>query len=138
VGGLIVRHFLTLAVLLSLGLVSAPAADAKDEDTPKAAAMRKRLKQKVTVEFKEERLKDAMDELKEQVKGLNVLYDTKGGVSLNQPITFTAKDKPLEEVLDGMFKKNGLGYIVVSKKGDTYDGLVQIRQGRERGYPLKK
>jgi hypothetical protein len=29
-------------------------------------------------------------------------------------------------------------YIVISKKGNAYDGLVQIRQGKERGYPIKK
>jgi hypothetical protein len=137
VGGPTVRHFLTLACVLSLGVVGVWA-DTKEEDTPAAAAMRKKLKQKVTVEFKETRLEDAVDELKEQVKGLKVLLDTKGGVSRNQAITFTAKDRPLEEVLDGMFKKNGLGYIVISKKGNAYDGLIQIRQGKERGYPLKK
>jgi hypothetical protein len=34
-----------------------------------------------------------------------------------------------------MFQKNGLGYIVVSKEKDRYDGWVLIRQGKERGYP---
>ena len=49
-----------------------------------------------------------------------------------------AKDKSVEEVLDGMFKKNGLGYIVISKKNNAYDGLVQIKQGPERGYEKGK
>jgi autotransporter-associated beta strand protein len=43
----------------------------------------------------------------------------------------------LEEALDAMFKKNGLGYIVISKKNNAYDGSVQIKQGKERGSPLK-
>ena len=35
-------------------------------------------------------------------------------------------------------KVGGIGYIVISKKGDAYDGLVQIRQGEERGTPKNK
>jgi hypothetical protein len=132
-----VRHSLALAALLSLGLPGA-FADERPADTPKAAAMRKLLKKKITVEFKEARLVDAMEEIEEQVKGFKFLLDTKGGVSRNQAITFSAKDKTVEEVLDGMFKKVGLGYVVISLKGNAYDGLVQVRQGKERGYPLKK
>jgi hypothetical protein len=33
-----------------------------------------------------------------------------------------------------MLKKPALGYIVISKKGNAYDGLVQIRKSDERGY----
>jgi hypothetical protein len=132
------RHLLSLATLLALGLGMVYAADDKDEDTPKAAAMRKLLKKKTSVEFKDTRLEEAMDEIKDSVKGFRYLLDTKGGVSRNQAITFKATDKTVEEILDGMFKKVGLGYIVISKKGNAYDGLVQVRQGKERGYPLKK
>ena len=34
-----------------------------------------------------------------------------------------------------MLKKNSLGYIVVSKDKDRYDGWLKIKQGNERGYP---
>jgi hypothetical protein len=132
-----VRHVLSFALLFALGL-AVRAEDAGKDDTPKAAATRKKLKQKITVNFKDTRLQDAIDEIKEEIKGLSILLDTKGGVSRNQTITFSAKDKPLEEVLDGMFKKNGLGYYVISNKGNAYDGSVWIKQGKERGYPLKK
>src|SRR5262249_34459112 len=100
--------------------------------------MRKVLKTKIDVEFKETRLADALDEIKEEAKGFRYLLDTKGGVSRNQAINFVAKGKTVEEVLDGMFKKNGLGYVVISDKKHTYDGVVLVKQGKERGYPLKK
>ena len=135
------RALLTLAAVVALGLVSS-AADKKDDkkpaDTPKAAAMRKALKTKIDVEFKDTRLEDAMDEIKESAKGFRYLLDTKGGVSRNQAITFTAKGKTIEEVFEGMFKKNGLGYVVISKKNNAYDGAVQIKQGPERGYEKGK
>jgi hypothetical protein len=114
------------------------AADDKPEDTAKAAKMRKLLKTKIDVDFKDTRLEDAMDEIKEQVKGFKFLLHTAGGVSRNQPITYKAKGKAVEEVLDEMFKKPELGYIVISKKGNAYDGLVQVRKGKERGYEKKK
>jgi autotransporter-associated beta strand protein len=44
----------------------------------------------------------------------------------------------LAEVFDGMFKKNGLGYIVISGKNNGYDGSIQIKQGKERGFPEAK
>ncbi len=108
------------------------------EDTPAAAKMRKLLKTKISVEFKDTRLEDAMDEIKEQVKGFKFMLDTKGGVSRNQPITYKANDKTVEEILDEMFKKPALGYVVISKKGNAYDGLVQVRKSDERGYEKAK
>jgi hypothetical protein len=126
-----------LGAWLGLSLASACAQDAKSDDTPKAAKTRTLLKTKITVEIKNTRLEDAVEELKGEVKGLKILLDTKGGVSRNQMVTVVAKDATVEEVLAKMLEKNGLGYIVISKKGDAYDGLVQIRQGNERGYPKK-
>jgi len=128
----VTRLCLPLALLLAVVVSPARA----DEDTPAAAKTRKLLKEKITVDFKDLRLEDCLDEIKEQVKGLKTVYAV--GVSRNQTITFMAKDKTVEEVLDGMFKKNGLGYIVISKKNNAYDGLVQIKQGPERGYEKGK
>jgi hypothetical protein len=131
-----VRLLLATAVAC-LSLVSGYAAD-KDDDTPAAAKTRKLLQAKVTVEFKDTRLADVVEELKDQVKGLRMQLDTKGGVSNNQPITYNGTDVTVEEALDQMFKKNGLGYVVISQKGNAYDGSVQIRKGKERGYPAGK
>jgi hypothetical protein len=134
------RRLLACAAL-TLGLVTASAQERADKpkDTPKAAAMRKRLKQKVEeVNFKNTRLEEAVEELKEQVKGLSIRLDTAGGVSRNQPVSFTGKNKTVEEVLNGMFAKSDLGYIVISDPRHTYDGSILIRKGKERGYPMKK
>ena len=114
---------------------------AQEKDTTKAANTRKLLKTKVSVDFKDTILKDVVDDIKDQVKdktkkNLFVLTDTKGGVSLNTKFTYKADDKPLDEVLDEMFKKNDMGYIVVTK--GTYDGALQIVKGKARGYPEKK
>ena len=138
------RRLLACAAL-TLGLATAFASDKKDEsddkpkDTPKAAAMRKRLKQKVEdINWKGVRLEEAVEELKDQVKGLSIRLDTPGGVSRNQPVSFTGKNKTVEEVLNGMFAKSDLGYIVISDPRHTYDGSILIRKGKERGYPMKK
>jgi hypothetical protein len=131
------RILLSAAMLCCFALL-ASAADDKPDDSVLAAKTRKLLKAKIDVDFKDTRLEDAMEEIKEQVKGFRFLLDTKGGVSRNQPITYKAKGKTIEEVLDEMFKKPELGYIVISKKGNAYDGLVQVRKGKERGYEKKK
>jgi tRNA A37 threonylcarbamoyltransferase TsaD len=133
----LVRYLLSFTALLTFGLLVL-AADEKPDDTPKAAKTRKLLKSKITVDFKEERLKDALDEIQDQVKQFRYRLDTKGGVSANQTLKYKGKGVTIEEALDGMFKKNGLGYIIISKKGDAYDGGIMIRQGTERGYPKKK
>ena len=127
-----------LVLLSTVLLVCVPAAWAQEKaakDTPKAAAARKKMKQKVSVDYKETRLAEVVDDLKQQVEGLGIRLDTKGGVSMNQTITYKADDKPLDEVLDGMFKKNDLGYIIISKPKDAYDGTLLIKKGKERGYP---
>ena len=111
---------------------------AEENDTPKAAATRKLLKTKVSVEYKDTTLSDVIDDIKDQVKDkskkvLGVRVDNKGGVSNNTKFTYKADDKPLEEVLDEMFKKNDLGYIVVSQRGNAYDGTLLIVKGGARG-----
>jgi hypothetical protein len=145
VGGLTVRRLmLTTSVFAAclIGFASLYAAD-KGDDTPKAAKTRQALKTKISVDYKETTLRDIVDDLKDQVQEkakikLSVLIDNKGGVSNNTKFTYKADDKALEEVLDEMFKKNDLGYIVISQKGNAYDGALRIVKGKERGYPLKK
>jgi hypothetical protein len=111
---------------------------AAEKDTPAASKTRKKLSAKVTVDFKDELLKECIAEISRQLEdaqagSLSATYDT--GVSQNQRLTFEAKDKPVADVLDGMLKKNSLGYIVISKDKDRYDGWLKIKQGNERGYP---
>jgi len=113
------------------------------KDTPKAAATRKLLKTKVSVEYKDTTLSDVIDDIKDQIKDktkktVGVRLDNKGGVSNNTKFTYKADDKALEVVLDEMFKKNDLGYVVISQQGNAYDGTLLIVKGKARGYPEKK
>ncbi len=125
-----------------LGVFDLSAAD-DAKDTTKAAATRKLLKTKVSVEYKDTPLSEVIDDIKDQVKEktkktLGVRVHNAGGVSNNTKFTYKADDKPLDEVLDEMFKKNDLGYIVVSQRGNAYDGTLLIVKGSARGYPAKK
>jgi autotransporter-associated beta strand protein len=130
-----------LALAATIAATSFSRADDKaaGDDTPKAAATRKLLKKKISISFKETPLKDVVEEIKEEhVPGLSIRLDTRGGVSQNQAITYKGTGVTLEQAFDEMFKKNGLGYIVISGKNNAYDGSILIRQGKERGYPIAK
>ena len=132
------RMLASLSTLAALVLAVASAdVRAADDDTPKAAKTRKLLKTKISVEFKDTGLREAMEEITAEAKGVRFIFDTKNGVSLNQKVTYSAKDKSIEVILDELLKKPDLGYIVVSdpKKNATYDGAVQIRKTKERGTP---
>ena len=136
------RRLVLAAGLFAVCLAGfAPLSAAEEKDTPRAAATRKLLKTKISVEYKDTILKDVVDDIKDQIqektkKKLFVVYDTKGGVSLNTKFTYKADDKPLEAVLDEMFKKNDMGYIIVQK--GAYPGALEIVKGKARGNPEKK
>jgi hypothetical protein len=127
--------------LLGFGalLFAAVALFAVEKDTQLAANTRaKKLTVKVTVDFKDEMLDECIKEFSRQIEeagggNLSATYDT--GVSRNQRVTFAGKDQTVAEALDGMLKKNSLGYYVVSKANDRYDGWIKITQGNERGWP---
>jgi hypothetical protein len=122
-------------ILAALILCGAMTAFVLAEDTPEAAATRKVLEMKLKeVKYTEVRLEEVLDDLKDMVKGFKYKLDSKGGVSRNQKVTFAGKDKTVAEILDGLFTKNGLGYYVISGKNDAYNGLLFIKQGKERGY----
>ena len=134
-------HRLTLglaALFLGICVFQANAADEKEKDTAKAAKTREMLKKKVTLKAKNEFMKDILEEIQDQVKGIKFRVDTKGGVSQNKRMSITCKDKPLEEALADMLGKEDLGYYVISDSKNAYDGSVFIKMGKERGYPLKK
>lgn len=132
------RLFVTGSLLAALLVGVIATGSFAEEDTPKAAKTRQLLKTKVTLKFNNTRLADALDEIKEEVKGLRFRLDSKGGVSQNIQLTGEVKDGTVEELLDVLFKKVGLGYIVISNKTDAYDGLVLIKMGKERGSPGKE
>ena len=109
-----------------------------EKDTKAAAATRtKRLQAKVSVAFDDTPFKECLEDLKSQVEaagGGNVSFKLEPGVSMNQKVTYSAKDKTVAVVLDAIFQKLGLGYYVVSKEKDRYDGWIVIKPGKERGY----
>jgi hypothetical protein len=126
-----VRRLLVLALPLLVCFAGfAPA----DEDSAKAAATRKLLKQNVTVEYKDEALRDVVDDLRNQIgkTRLFIRPDTTSGVQLNTKISLAMKDKPLEDVLNAICDKNGWGYFILTK--GTYDGHLVLKVGKERGY----
>jgi hypothetical protein len=112
------------------------AEEKKTKESPLIAAARKKLDTPVTVDYKETRLEEIAEDLKKQVENLSIKIDNSGGVSNNLTMTYKASDKPLSEVLDEMFKKNDLGYVIGEKKGDTkyrYRGWLIIKKGKFRG-----
>jgi hypothetical protein len=121
-------------LLMAVVVVAAVAAYWPGEkDTPQVAATRKKLQSRVTVSFKDTRLEDVVEELKKQVEDLSIWIDNAGGVSNNQTFSYEAQDQPLAKVLDGMFKKTDLGYIIGRKKDKRYDGWLIIKKGKYRG-----
>src|SRR5579885_193511 len=128
-GGRTVRRLLVACPVLLLAAAALWA-----EDSKKAADTRQKLQTKISVAFKDTLFRDVQDELKDKVEGVRYRADTKGGVNLNAKVTYKADDQPLEAVLNGICDKMDLGWHVVSKQGDAYDGTVYFTRGKERGY----
>jgi hypothetical protein len=132
----------TLATLAAVLVGGSPAASQEAKTAPKdtEAAARTRtklLKAKVTVEFKNVPLRDALKELAAQADtaaGRPVMWAYGADIPAAKPVTYTCQDKPLDEVLDALLKGPGLGYVVVSDAEDRRDGWVRVTTGGERGY----
>lgn len=101
-------------------------------DTPAAAKTKnERLKVKVTVDWKNLFLRDCLAELVSAMDdaGLGKIeLKNSTGVSFNTRFTYSAKDKPIANVLEEMLKTNDLAYEVISKKGDKADGGLMIKK----------
>lgn len=114
-----------------------PAAD-PPKDTKAAEFTRtKKLKGKVTVEAKNQPLKEILDDVSGQLDdqklgSISAQYDV--GISGNQRTSLSVKDVTAEEALDKLFGSLELGYYVVSKDKDRYDGWIKIVKGNARGY----
>jgi hypothetical protein len=127
-------------VTVALGLLFATPTRAQSptKDTPAAQQTRtKLLKAKITVNFAGTPLRDCLKELAAQADmeaGKHVMWTYAADIQPAQPITFECRDKPLDDVLDTLFKKAGLGYVVVSQENDRRDGWVRVVLGDERGY----
>ncbi len=125
---------LLLTVLLGVGVL----ADAQEkkptklEDSPVVAATRKKLETRISKDFKDQKLEECLKEIEDETE-LKFRYAE--GVSRNQSVTFAAKDQTVKEILSGMFKGRGLGFVVHRKQNanDRYEGYVDIVQGEQRG-----
>jgi hypothetical protein len=134
-----------LAVVGTTFCSSIPAPQNEAKAGESAAAKRTRtdlLKTKVSGDFQDVRLGDILKEFAAQVDmkaGEPVLWSYGPGFPFAKKTTFTAKDEPLEVALDRLFTKigGGLGYVVVSKDGDKYDGWVRLTTNGERGMEPK-
>lgn len=131
------RSVAAAALFMGLGLTGGLVLAQEIEASPKALASQKVLKSKVTVDFKDVRLEECLDEFKDQVKGFKFVVDSKGGVSRNSKLSYKGDNVPLTDALDGLLKKNSLGYQIISNKGNAYDGLIKIVQGSDRGKLVK-
>lgn len=135
------RLFVTSALLVVFGYASALAAD----ETPSAVGTRKKLKTvKVAIDVDNEFLSEVMAEVDEAVDSagqtkIGWKYDM--GVSKNQRLTIKTKKMTVEQALNAICDKQGLGWYVISLKGDRYDGWVLFTMNKkQRGYekPQKK
>ncbi len=129
--------FTAAALLALIGLSGSLHAADKSDDTPAAKKTRELLKTKVTCDYKDAPTRDVLDDLEEQVKGLKI--KTKRGdlnIKLNHSFTFSGKDITVADALDKLLGPLNWGYIVISQKGNAYDGIVEVRgESKERGYP---
>ena len=108
------------------------------DDTPAADRTRtKLLKVKISVDLKGVKLREALKEFAAQVdmqEERSVLWTYGEDIPADQPITYTCTEKPLDKVLDDVFKKLKLGYVVISADDQPRDGWVRITRGTERGF----
>jgi TolA-binding protein len=132
------RRWLGGTALLLAGMLTVCGAEKDSEEAAKTRE--ERLKVKISVEFKntmlEDALKDVVGKIDEAGKGkIEIKFNT--GISRNQKINFSAKDKAAEDVLDGMLGDN-LGYVIISaKKDDKTDGGLLIVAGKARGTAME-
>jgi hypothetical protein len=141
-GGLSMRVLgMGLVVAMCVATVGTSLAVPGGEETPSAQAARKKLKQKISIDEKEIGFKAMLDAIKgEMEKPVSFKIDNMSGISNNSKVTYTGKDKTVEEVLNELADKFDFGWYVVSNAKDRNDGWVMVRKfkDKERGYESGK
>lgn len=132
------RQWKRLALLVGAFLMTGVA---HGQETPSAIATRKKIKQKISVDFKDITTKGMFDDIKGELdKPVSFKIDTVSGISLNTKWSYKAKDKPVEEILNELADKFEWGWFVKSDAKDRLDGWIVIRKAKdkERGYEAGK
>jgi hypothetical protein len=133
-------RLLKVVAVCVLGLACALAVLAGE--TPSAKATRKKLQQKISVEFKEQATKAVFDvEIKgEMDPPVAFKIDNASGLSNNTKLSYKAKEKTVEAILNELADKFDFGWFVKSDPKDRNDGFVIIRRNKdkERGYEAGK
>lgn len=131
---------LTWTLAIAAFLVVGPSGFA--QESPSAKATRKNLKQKISVDFKEVATKSIFEDIKNEMdKPYAYKIKNETGVSNNTKLTYKAKNKTVEEILNDISDKGEFGWYIFSDPKDRLDGFVIIRKvtkGRERGYEAGK
>jgi hypothetical protein len=131
-----------LVAVLCMTSVASDFARAGGDETPSAIAARKKLKQKITIEAKDVPFKALTDDIKREMdKPVSFKIDNTSGISNNTKLSYTCKDKTVEEVLNELADKYDFGWYVVSNVKDREDGWIKIRKfkdNKERGYEYGK
>src|SRR5262249_33812514 len=105
-----------IMIILSCAVV------ALEQDTPAAKATRKKLQQKITIDFKEVGTKAAFDEIKgEMDPPVSFKIDNASGISNNAKLNYITKDKSVEQILNELSDKFDFGWFVKSDAKDRND-----------------
>lgn len=115
-----------------------PATPTPAKDSPAAERTRTQLlKVKVTGDFRNVSLREALKELAAQVEmeaERPVMWTYPEAVPAGQPITYSCSNKPLDAVLDDVCTRLKIGYVVISEDDHARDGWVRLTTGAERGF----
>jgi hypothetical protein len=107
------------------------------QETPSAKSTRKKLQQKISVDWKEVGVKAITEDIKREMDPpVAFKIDNVSGVSNNAKITYKADNKTVEEILNALCEKGEFGWFIKSDPKDRNDGFVIIRKhkDKERGY----
>jgi hypothetical protein len=130
-----------LVAVLGVAFLRSEWARAGDDETPLAIAARKKLQQKITLDAKEVGFKALTEDIKREMdKPPFFKIDNTTGISNNTKLSYSCKDKTVEQVLNELADKYEFGWYVVSNPKDKNDGFVMIRKhkDKERGYESGK
>ena len=106
------------------------------QETPSAQSARKKLQQKISVEWKDIGIKAITDDIKREMdQPVAFKIDNTTGISNNSKMTYKADNKTVEQILNDLSDKGEFGWFIKSDPKDRNDGWIIIRKykDKERG-----